>query len=289
MAPDGAVAAAALYVVATPIGNLEDVTLRALRLLGEVNLIAAEDTRAVRHLLAHHGIRAPEIVSCFEGNEAARTEALCARVAAGEAVALVSEAGTPGISDPGARVIAAARARGLRVEVVPGPSAVIAALVGAGLPTDRFTFLGFPPRTVGERQALFGSLRAERGTLVFYEAPGRAAATLADLEATLGPSRRAELARELTKLFEERVAGTLAELAARFAEAAPRGECVILVEGAGEAEAAAARSQSIDVEAEVRRRLAAGEGPKEIAAALALATGRRRREIYQLAVALKGI
>lgn len=278
-----------LYVVATPIGNLEDLTLRALRVLGEVSLIAAEDTRAVRHLLAHHHVSAPEIVSCFEGNEAARTERILDRVAAGEAVALVSEAGTPGISDPGARVVAAARARDLRVEVLPGAAAVITALVGSGLPTDRFTFIGFPPRVAGERQAMFGSLRSETGTLVLYEAPGRVGETLADLAAALGGARRAEVARELTKMFEERIAGSLAELATRFAETAPRGECVIVVEGASaEERAEAARLDDDAIEAEIRRRLAAGEGAKEIAAALSLRTGRRRREIYQLAVALRG-
>jgi 16S rRNA (cytidine1402-2'-O)-methyltransferase len=278
-----------LYVVATPIGNLEDLTLRARRILGEVSLIAAEDTRAIRHLLAHHHVAAPEITSCFEGNEAARTEGILDRVAAGEAVALVSEAGTPGISDPGARVIARARARQLRVEVIPGAAAVITALVGSGLPTDRFTFVGFPPRVSGERQTLFGSLRGDAGTLVLYEAPGRVGETLADLAAAFGGTRRAELARELTKLFEERIAGTLAELAARYAETAPRGECVILIEGASEAERAeVARLDDDAIEAEVRRRLSSGEGPKEIAAALSLRTGRRRREIYQLAVALRG-
>ena len=275
-----------LYVVATPIGNLEDITLRALRILGEVSVIAAEDTRAVRHLLSHHRVTAPKIVSCFEGNEASRTGGLLDRVASGEQIALVSEAGTPGISDPGARVIAEARARGLRVEVIPGAAAVITALVGSGLPTDRFTFVGFPDRQQGARQASFGALRAEPGTLVLYESPNRVGDTLADLAAALGGHRRAEVARELTKVFEERIAGTLAELAERFAETPPRGECVILVDGA-DAEAVLA-SASLDVEAEVRKRLAAGEGPKEIAAALVLLTGKKRREIYQLAVALRG-
>jgi 16S rRNA (cytidine1402-2'-O)-methyltransferase len=274
--------AGVLYVIATPIGNLEDITLRALRLLAEVQLIAAEDTRAIRLLLAHHRVPAPEITSCFEGNEAERTARLVARVRAGDRVALVSEAGTPGISDPGARVVAAAREAGLRVEVVPGPAAVITALVGAGLPTDRFLFVGFPPRKSGERQALFGGLRGEPGTLVLYEAPGRLGTTLADLAAALGGERRAEVARELTKLFEERIAGTLAELAARYAETPPRGECVILVAGA---DGAAAALPPEELEAEVRRRLDAGEGPKEIAAALALLSGRPRRAIYQLAVA----
>ncbi len=271
-----------LYVVATPIGNLEDITLRALRILGEVELIAAEDTRAARHLLDHHRVTAPKIVSCFEGNEAERTGEVLRRVADGARVALISEAGTPGISDPGTRVIAAAREAGLRVEVIPGPAAVITALVGSGFATDRFTFVGFPPRQRGARQELFGSLRNTLGTLVFYEAPGRVGETLADLAAAFGDDRRAEVARELTKMFEERIDGSLGELSARFRETAPRGECVLLVEGATSAPV------EIDLEAAVRERLLAGEGPKEIAAALALATGRRRRDIYQLAVALRG-
>jgi 16S rRNA (cytidine1402-2'-O)-methyltransferase len=272
-----------LFVVATPIGNLEDITLRALRVLGQVQLIAAEDTRAIRHLLTHHRVTAPPIVSCFQGNEAERCDEILAKVEAGAHVALVSEAGTPGVSDPGARVIAAARERDLRVEVVPGPSAAITALVGSGLPTDRFVFVGFPSRKEGERQAGFGALRSEPGTLIVYEAPGRVGATLRDLAAALGGTRRGEIARELTKMFEERIAGTLDQLAAQFADRAPRGECVILVEGA-----TAEVASDLDVEAEVRRRLDAGEGPKEIAAALSLRTGHPRRKIYQLAVALRG-
>jgi len=274
-----------LYVVATPIGNMEDITLRALRILGEVSLIAAEDTRSARHLLEHHGLRAPKIVSYFEGNEAYRTEQLVEQVRAGERIALVSEAGMPGISDPGARVIAKMREAGLRVEVLPGAAAVITALVGAGLPTDRFLFIGFPPRAEGARHSLFGSLRKEPGTLVLYEAPGRVGDTLRDLAAALGGQRRAEVARELTKMFEERISGSLSELAARYAEVAPRGECVLLVHGATDADEA--QAGELDVEAEIRARLARGEGAKEIAAALALLTGRRRRDLYQLALALR--
>jgi len=272
-----------LYVVATPIGNLEDVTLRALRVLREADLVAAEDTRAAQVLLERHGISGKKIVSCFEGNEASRAEDLVARVLGGETVALVSEAGTPGVSDPGERVVARAIAAGARVEVIPGPSAAVMALVASGLPTDAFYFAGFPPRTEGARREAFGRLRALPATLIVYEAPGRAAATLADLAAALGGSRRAALARELTKMYEEVVRGTLDELAARYAETPPRGEVTLVVEGAREGEA----EEAIDVEAEIRKRLAAGEGPKEIAAALALATGKPRRQLYQLALALR--
>jgi 16S rRNA (cytidine1402-2'-O)-methyltransferase len=274
-----------LYVVATPIGNLEDMTLRAIRVLKEVPVIAAEDTRAAQNLLRHFEIARPTIVSFFEGNEAGRTEHLLARLAGGEDVALISEAGTPGVSDPGARLVAAAAAAGVRVVPVPGASAVIAALVASGLPTDEFYFAGFPSRDGGPRLAGFARLRNIEATLVLYEAPGRTAATLHDLAAVLGEERRACVARELTKVHEELARGTLKELTARFAETAPRGEVTIVVEGA--AATAAAEVQAVDVEAEVKRRLATGESPKEIAAALALQTGKPRRQIYQLAVALK--
>jgi 16S rRNA (cytidine1402-2'-O)-methyltransferase len=275
-----------LYVVATPIGNLEDITLRALRVLREVGVIAAEDTRAAQHLLSHFEIARPTIVSFFEGNEAGRTEHLLARLNAGEDVALISEAGTPAVSDPGARLVQAAVAAGVKVVPVPGASAAVAALVASGLPTDSFLFVGFPQRDGGPRLQQFARLRGVEATLVFYEAPARTPATLLDLAAALGDQRQACVARELTKVHEELVRGTLKELAAAYADAPPRGEVTIVVEGAA-AEAAAAAEAGIDVEAEVRRRLAGGESPKEIAAALALMTGKQRRQIYQLAVALK--
>jgi 16S rRNA (cytidine1402-2'-O)-methyltransferase len=274
-----------LYVVATPIGNLEDITLRALRVLREVGVIAAEDTRAAQHLLSHFEIARPTIVSFFEGNEAGRTEHLLARLNAGEDVALISEAGTPAVSDPGARLVQAAVAAGVKVVPVPGASAAVAALVASGLPTDSFLFVGFPQRDGGPRLQQFARLRGVEATLVFYEAPARTPATLLDLAAALGDERQACVARELTKVHEELVRGTLKELAAAYADAPPRGEVTIVVEGAA-AEAAAAAEAGIDVEAEVRRRLAGGESPKEIAAALALMTGKQRRQIYQLAVAL---
>jgi 16S rRNA (cytidine1402-2'-O)-methyltransferase len=272
-----------LYVVATPIGNLEDITLRAIRVLQEVPVIAAEDTRAAQNLLRHFKIARPTVVSFFEGNEAARTEHLMARLAGGEDVALISEAGTPGVSDPGARLVVAAVAAGVRVVPVPGASAALAALVASGLPTDEFYFVGFAPRDNGPRLESFARLRPVEGSLVFYEAPTRTAATLHDLAAVLG-DRRGCVARELTKVHEELVRGTLRELTARFNETPPRGEVTIVVEGAP---ATASEAPAIDVEAEVKRRLAGGESPKEIAAALSLATGKPRRQIYQLAVALK--
>jgi 16S rRNA (cytidine1402-2'-O)-methyltransferase len=275
-----------LFVVATPIGNLEDLSFRAVRVLGEVEIIAAEDTRATRHLLDRHGVAGPRLVSFFEGNEAARTAEIVDALRGGARVALVTEAGTPGVSDPGQRLVAAALAAGARVEVVPGPTAAIAALVLSGLPSDRFLFLGFPPREAGARRELFGGLRGERATLIFYEAPPRVGATLADLAAALGAERPACLARELTKVHEEAVRGTLAALAARYAEEPPRGECTLVVAGASAAEAEAAAH--VDVEAEVRALLAQGLGPKDVAARVAIATGKPRRLIYQLALSLSG-
>jgi 16S rRNA (cytidine1402-2'-O)-methyltransferase len=269
-----------LSVVATPIGNLEDLTFRAARVLGEAELVAAEDTRRAGELLAHLGKTGARVVSLFEGNEAQRTAELVELLAGGARVALISDAGTPGISDPGQRLVAAAHQAGVKVEVIPGPSAAIAALVLSGLPADRFLFVGFPPRDTGARHELFGSLRSERATLIFYEAPPRVGATLAELASALGGARAAVLARELTKLHEEAVRGTLAELAARYAATAPRGECTLVVEGAAEAPA------EVDLEAETRALLAQGLGPRDVAARLALRSGRPRRLLYQLALSL---
>lgn len=274
-----------LYVVGTPIGNLEDLSLRAARILRSVDWVAAEDTRSARTLLAHVdalGAVNPKrrVVSYFEGNEAERTDELIGALNAGEHVAVISEAGMPGVSDPGGYAIAAAIEAGARVEVVPGPSAVLAALVGSGLPSERFIFLGFPPRDPGPRREAFGALRSETATMILFEAPDRVAATLADLVEALGAERGASLARELTKLHEQHVRGTLGELAAQFAEAPPRGECTLVVAG-GQAPAV-----DIDIESELTRLLASGLGPKDAAARLVVVTGKPRRQLYQLALAL---
>lgn len=282
--------AGTLYLVGTPIGNLEDLSPRAARVLREVDLIAAEDTRAARVLLAQAdaagGVNpGRRVISYFEGNEAARAEELAGALRDGRRIAVISEAGMPGVSDPGARAVGAAIAAAARVEVIPGPSAALAALVGSGLPSARFAFLGFPPREAGARRELLGTLRGEVATMIFYEAPDRVAATLADLAAALGGERRASLGRELTKLHEEHARGTLAELAARYAEAAPRGECTLVVEG-GAPEAAAAAA-AIDIEAELRRLLGEGLGPRDAAARLVVVTGKPRRHLYQLALSLQ--
>ncbi len=275
-----------LFIVGTPIGNLEDLSLRAARVLREVDVIAAEDTRSARTLLSHVDGGGPvnparTIVSLFEGNEAERSAQLVAELAAGKHVAVISEAGMPGISDPGSRAVAAAVATGVRIEVIPGPNAALAALVGSGLPTDRFTFFGFPPREQGARRELFGTLRGEVGAMIFYEAPDRVGETLADLAMALGGNRRASLGRELTKLHEEHVRGTLTQLAAKYAEVAPRGECTLVVEGGSAAPAA------IDIEAELKKLLASGLGPRDAAARLVIVTGKPRRQLYQLALSLQ--
>jgi 16S rRNA (cytidine1402-2'-O)-methyltransferase len=269
-----------LYLVATPIGNLEDISYRAVRVLGEVDLIAAEDTRSARVLCDRYGITTPTL-SLHRDNEARRSVELLARLRGGSAVALISEAGTPGISDPGARVVARCLAEGIAVDAIPGASAPLVALVLSGLPSDRFTWLGFLPRTGGERLRLLGELAREPGTLVLFEASPRVARTLAELAAALGGERRAALCRELTKLHQEVVRGALAELAARYAGAAPRGEVTLVVAGAGSV--ARQPLDDAELEREVRERLSRGDTPREIAAALA-AHGRRRA--YQLALAL---
>jgi 16S rRNA (cytidine1402-2'-O)-methyltransferase len=224
------------------------------------------------------------VISYFEGNEAERSQELLTDLTEGRNVALLTEAGTPSVSDPGQRLVAAAAAAGVRVEAIPGPSAALAALVASGLSADRFLFVGFPPREEGARRELFGSLSRERATMLFFEAPARVGRTLLDLGAALGDARAACLGRELTKVHEEMVRGSLAELAARYAQEAPRGECTLVVAGASAVEAAA----EVDVEAETRRLLAEGASPKDVAARLAVTTGKPRRVLYQLALSLRG-
>jgi 16S rRNA (cytidine1402-2'-O)-methyltransferase len=220
-----------LYVVATPIGNPEDITLRALRVLREVDLIAAEDTRVTALLLAQLGIETP-LTPYQQHSGGRKAEALLQELEAGRDVALVSDAGMPGISDPGHELIGLAVAAGAPVVPVPGATALIAALAGCGLPTFRFTFESFPPREPAARAAFFHALRESPHTLVFYESPRRLRATLHDLLSFLG-DRRAVVARELTKPDEEFVRGSLSELAAHFEARAPVGQCVLVVEGAG--------------------------------------------------------
>ncbi|MBJ6980254.1 16S rRNA (cytidine(1402)-2'-O)-methyltransferase [Luteimonas sp. MC1895] len=228
-------AAGTLHVVATPIGNLADLSPRALDTLRSVAAVCAEDTRHTRQLLAHFGIERP-LLALHEHNEAEVADRLVARLAAGDSLALVSDAGTPLVSDPGFRLVRAAREAGIRVSPVPGASAIVAALSVAGLPSDRFTFEGFLPAKAGARRERLAALAGEVRTLVFYESSHRIADTLADCVAAFGGDRPAVVARELTKLFETVLDGDLAALQAQV-EADPnqrRGEFVLLVQGAGE-------------------------------------------------------
>ena len=264
-----------LYVVATPLGNLEDVTLRALRVLREATLIACEDTRRTAGLLKAHGITTPT-TSYFEHNERWKGARVLDVIRRGGDVALVSDAGTPGISDPGYRLVRDARAEGLPVVPVPGPSAAVAALSVSGLPTDRFLFVGFLPPRSGARRAALGELAAARETLVFYESPVRALASLDDMRQALG-DRPAFLCREATKLHEEYRRGTLAELRAHLAEqAAVRGEIVLVVGGAAEGPAVTESAEAL-----FARLTAEGRPRREAVKAVARALGLPAREVYR--------
>jgi 16S rRNA (cytidine1402-2'-O)-methyltransferase len=271
-----------LHVVATPIGNLGDITLRALSTLAAADAVIAEDTRVTRALLAHYGMATP-LVAYNEHNAAVVRPHLIARLAAGASLALVSDAGTPLVSDPGFKLVGEALAAGIAVASVPGPSAVLAALVVAGLPTDRFFFEGFLPPRSPARRARINELRAIPATLVFFESPRRLAETLADLAAELGP-RPAVVARELTKLYETTRRGPLDRLAAEFAaEPAPKGEIVVLI---GPPEGVAEVSDD-----EIDRRLTKALeslSVKDAAAAVSAEAGVARRKVYARAIALSG-
>lgn len=218
---------ATLYLVATPIGNLEDITLRALRVLRDCDAVAAEDTRRTGQLLKHYGLAKP-LLSCFKFNEARRSEELLDRLRRGEKIALVTDAGTPGISDPGQRVVRAALNAGLRVEPVPGPCALVAALTASGLATDEFHFVGFLPHQAAQRRRKLEALRAVPGTLVLYESPYRIEKLLAEL-AALFPQRDVVLAREVTKKFEEFLRAPPAALLEELRHRPRKGEFVVLV------------------------------------------------------------
>ena len=222
--------AGVLYIVATPIGNLEDVSLRALRILKEVDLIAAEDTRHTRILLNHYNIRTP-LTSCHEHNEKAQVPKLIERLRSGENLALVSDAGTPAISDPGYRLVVEAIRAGIRVVPVPGPSAVASVLSASGLPTDRFVFEGFLPSKNRERGTRLQALRDESRTLVFYEAPHRLKESLIEMRRILG-DRQIVIAREVSKIHEEFLRGTIGALVSQLAEREVKGELTIVVQGA---------------------------------------------------------
>lgn len=270
-----------LYLVGTPIGNLEDVTLRSLRILREADLLLAEDTRRTRTLLERHGIPGRPR-SLHAHNEVQRTREVLALLEGGGSAALVSDAGMPLVSDPGERLVSSAIEAGHGVVPVPGPSAALAALVGSGLPSVPFTFLGFLPRRAGQRRRLLESLRDRQETLVIFESPKRLGATLAELRERLG-DRPACVARELTKRHEEWLRGPLRVLCDRVAEGV-RGEVTVVVGGAPGRDRLAGEA----LEREVRERLASGVPVKEIAAALAPRAEATRSEIYAMALAMRG-
>jgi 16S rRNA (cytidine1402-2'-O)-methyltransferase len=269
-----------LYVVATPLGNLEDITPRALRVLREVDLIAAEDTRHSRKLLTHFGIAKP-LISYYDQVERARAPELVAQLKQGKSIALISDAGTPGIADPGYRLVRAAVAAGVRAVPIPGPSAVAAVLSVCGLPTDRFVFEGFVPARAKARRDFFADLVSETRTIVAYESARRLADCLKELIAALGPAREVVVARELTKMFEEILRGPAAEVLKQLPDAGVQGEVTLVIAG-GSAPAVITTDEEIDRAIDQLRRL--GLHTREIAARLATQFGLQRRALYERVV-----
>ncbi|MBF6567449.1 MAG: 16S rRNA (cytidine(1402)-2'-O)-methyltransferase [Candidatus Binataceae bacterium] len=272
------VSAGVLYVVATPIGNSGDVSARAIETLSAVDLVACEDTRRTGALLAAHRIRTP-MLSYFEHNEDRRIPEIIERLRNSERVALVTDAGTPAISDPGFRLVRAAHHEAIEVRAVPGASAIIAALSIAGIPTDRFAFEGFLPARPGALRAALEALRAEPRTMVFYEAARRLGETLTAMGEFFGPDREAAVVREITKIYEESIRGTLGELAARYTTDTALGELTLVVAGASET-VVVSRAGAITVEMLVE----AGLSVRDASAIIARAEGSSRREVYQRAL-----
>jgi 16S rRNA (cytidine1402-2'-O)-methyltransferase len=266
-----------LYVVATPIGNLEDITLRALRLLQEVRLIAAEDTRHTRTLLDRYGIETP-VVRYDEHSHARQLPVILRALEQGE-VALVSDAGTPGISDPGAELVRAAVRAGHTVSPIPGPSAAVAAIAAAGMPAETFVFLGYLPRRASDRVKLLAKVADETRTMVAFEVPHRLRASLSDLEKAFGAERVVALAREVSKVHEEFIHGTLGEVRRGFEKAAPRGEFTLVIAGQR-----AGPWPEDEVRAEVARRMRLGQAPAEAAREVARASGWPRQKVYRMAL-----
>ena len=275
------VARGTLYVVATPLGNLGDLTLRASELLRTVPLVVAEDTRRSRQLLTHLHAH-PRLLSFHSHSDPRQVENILARLRAGEDAALVSDAGTPVVSDPGVDLIGAARRLGRRVVPIPGASAVTAALSASGFPGDRYLFLGFPPRKGKERTHWLDRVLSESVTVVCFEAPGRTGALLRDL-AGKDPDRPAVVARELTKLHEEFITGTLAELAERYAESDPRGEVTIVLAGS---RASTPAIPEVDLESRATRLLEEGQSPRSIVAQLVAETGLPKNQVYRTVMKL---
>lgn len=270
-----------LYLIATPIGNLEDISARALRLLGQVRLIAAEDTRQTRKLLTHFDIHTP-LTSYYEHNKLDKLDRVLAELDQGD-VALVSDAGTPGLNDPGYELVRAALRSGHRVSPVPGPSAPVAALVASGLPTDAFLFLGYLPRKASERRRMLEEIAHLPYTLVFLEAPHRLLRALDDLMSILG-MRQIAVARELTKLHEEIFRGDLAAAYRHFEEQEPRGEFTLVVAGSSSQKVEWSEEQVV---AELEKGLSSGLPAAQVAGEVAARSGRPRRELYQILLDLQ--
>jgi 16S rRNA (cytidine1402-2'-O)-methyltransferase len=266
-----------LYIVPTPIGNLEDITLRALRVLKTVSLIAAEDTRTSRVLLNHYEIETP-LTSYHEHNKLTKLDAVLDALSVGD-VALISDAGTPGISDPGYELVRAAIAGGHRVEPLPGANAITTALVASGLPTDRFLYVGFIPKKANARESFLRGIAAETATVIAYESPHRLVDTLNAIRDTLDAARPVCVARELTKTFEEFQRGTAADVAAYYAENPPRGEITLLIGAAVTDDSAWPEDR---VRAALYERLAAGESRSQAAKAVAELAGWSKRDVYAL-------
>ena len=274
---------ATLYVVATPIGNLADLSPRAADCLRRAAVVAAEDTRRTRALLTHLGAR-PQLLSFHAHSGPRRTEMLLEILGSGRDVALVTDAGTPGVSDPGAELAAAARAHSFAVVPIPGVSAVTTALSAAGLPADRYLFLGFLPRKGTERARLLARAVADEWSVVFFEAPARLAALLEDLRTAAGPDRRAVVTRELTKMHEEFRAGTLAELADYYSQVEARGEVTVVLAGTGEPPPAPDRTD--EARALATRLLAEGVSRRHAAQQVTAELGLARNEAYRLVMEL---
>lgn len=273
-----------LFIVGTPIGNLEDITLRALRILKEADVIAAEDTRQTRKLLAHYGIATP-LTSYHSHNATEKAAVLVHKIREGLSVALVSDAGTPGISDPGAVLVGRCAEEGISVVPIPGPSAVIAALPASGLPCDRFIFEGFLPVRAGERKKRLEALKHEEKTLVFYEAPHRLLKVLKEMQEVLG-DRKVALCRELTKLHEEIVAKSLSAMIVRLEERQVKGEITLVVAGAkaGDAGHPEAEQDEKNLLLALKKKMKAGMDKKEAIKEVARETGASRNAVYAAAI-----
>lgn len=271
---------ARLYLVATPIGNLDDISIRALRVLKEVDLIAAEDTRHTRKLLSHYNIHTP-LTSYFEHNKRVKGEYIVSQLKQGKSVALVSDAGMPGISDPGEDLVREVIAQGLKVCPIPGPSASIAALVVSGLPTDRFIFEGFLPREKKDKRQRMNCLKAEQRTIILYESPYRLIDTLMEFLQVLG-DRKAAVSREITKKYEETIRGTLSEMISYFQDNPPKGEITLVI--AGREEQKEVLIDTVQLKGEIKKLVNTGMAKKDAVKEIAMRYGLPKNQVYRLSL-----